>query len=214
MPFDTWWYLPVAHKELPSPIASGIPIDAATGVTVIMFSKPKAMTYVMPAEPIDVNQRYLVKLVEIKDEGVSKFADPVDDDPAHNLRWVFRLAQLDRTPVLDIDGGAYEHHDYTSNRTGKSKTKTAKARLWAEALLGRPLEDDEIDDNLPNALRNNVATCLFEEVERGGQDGTEAYLKLRILRLSPYRPGAKPDAAPPPKPVPPPAAVANDGLPW
>src|SRR6266702_264649 len=121
------------------------------------------MTFVAPAEPIDVNNKYLVKLAEIKDEGVSKFADPADADPAHNLRWVFRMATQDKTPILDVEGGPYEHHDYTSNRTGKSKTKTAKARLWAEALLGRPLEDNEIDDSLPMALREKVAVALFEE---------------------------------------------------
>src|SRR6266702_4298259 len=129
-----------------------------------MFSKPKTTTYVAPSEHIDVNEKYLVKLSEIKDEGVSKFADPADGDPSHNLRWVFRMAHMDRTPILDVEGNAYEYHDYTSNRTGKSKTKTAKARLWAEALMGRPLEDGEIDDSLPNALREKVAVCLFEEV--------------------------------------------------
>lgn len=181
-----------------------------------MFAKPKNTTYVAPAEPIDTNEKYLVKLSEIKDEGVSKFADPADADPPHNLRWVFRIAHLDRTPILDIDGGPYEHHDYTSNRTGKSKTKTAKARLWAEALMGRPIEDNEIDDNLPNTLREKVAIALFEEVERGGQDGQEAYLKLRLLRLSPYRGATQTAPTPPAPPAPkaPELVTAGANLPW
>lgn len=151
-----------------------------------MFSKPKTNSYVAPAEEIDVTERYLVKLSEIKDEGVSKFADAADADPAHNLRWTFRVAHLDRTPILDIDGAPWEHGDYTSNRTGKSKTKTAKARLWAEALMGRQLEDAEIDDSLPVALREKVAVCLFEEIERTSEQG-DSYLKLKILKLAPYK---------------------------
>jgi hypothetical protein len=158
-----------------------------------MFSKPRTTSFVAPAERIDPNEKYLAKLVEIRDEGVSKFADAADADPAHNLRWVFRLAKMDRTPILDIDGGAYEHHDYTSNRTGKSKTKTAKARLWAEALMGRPIEDGEVDDKLPGLLQEKVAICLFEEVDRENEAG-EAYTKLRILRLAPFKANA--DATP------------------
>jgi hypothetical protein len=187
-----------------------------------MFSKPKTTTYVAPAEPIDVNEKYLLKLSEIKDEGTSKYADPADADPPHNLRWVFRMARLDRDPVLDIDGHVYEHHDYTSNRTGKSKTKTAKARSWAEALMGRPLEDHEIDDSLPVALQEKVAVALFEEVERGGQDGSETYMKLKILKLSPYKGGAgqagQPKAAPAPAPKEPEPVAAAAGAkgdePW
>lgn len=151
-----------------------------------MFSKPKTTTFVAPAEPIDANEKYIVRLNEIKDEGVSKFADPADADPAHNLRWVFGLYHLDKTPVLNIDDEVYEHHDYSSNRTGKSKTQTARARLWIEALLGRPVEDNEINDNLPDLLKDKTAVCLFEEkvVER---DDMESYTKLKILRLSPYK---------------------------
>lgn len=181
-----------------------------------MFAKPKSSNYVAPAEPIDVNEKYLVKLSEIKDEGISKFSDPADADPSHNLRWIFRMARMDRSPILDVDGAAYEHHDYTSNRTGKSKTKTAKARLWAEALMGRPIEDNEIDDSLPNTLREKVAVALFEEVERGGQDGTESYMRLRILKLAPYKAGQPtPAERPAPRREPVAAAPASrDELPW
>lgn len=183
-----------------------------------MFAKPKTSTYVAPAEAIDVNDKYLIKLADIKDEGVSPFADPADVDPPHNLRWVFRLAHMDRTPIRNVDGDAFEYHDYTSNRTGKSKSKTAKARDWAEALMGRPLEDNEIDDDLPNKLRDKVAVCLFEEKERTSNTG-ESYMKLKILRLSPYR--ANGQAAEPARPAPAPerkpepvAASAGADLPW
>ena len=88
--------------------------------------------------------------------------------------------------------------------------------------MGRPIEDNEIDDSLPNTLREKVAICLFEEVERGGQDGTEAYMRLKILRLSPYKMGAAaetPRPAPAPAPLPPPqrepvGAAAGSDIPW
>lgn len=177
-----------------------------------VFSKPKNITFVASAEPIDANERYLVRLMEIKDEGVSQFADPADADPAHNLRWVFRLHHMDKTPVLNIDGDVYEHHDYTSNRTGKSKSKTAKARQWMEALLGRSVEDGEIDDNLPNLLKDKAAVCLFEEQQKESQTG-ELYTKLKILRLSPFNANA-PETKPEPKPKPEPVAAGKADLPW
>jgi hypothetical protein len=180
-----------------------------------MFSRPKTTTFVAPEEPIDVNQKYLVRLIEIKDEGVSKYADPAKDDPEHNLRWVFGLYHMDKTAVMNIDGHMYEHHDYSSSRTGKSKSKTAKARLWIEALLGRPVDDGEIDDSLPNLLKDKAAVCLFEEEEKE-RDGGETYMKLKILKLSPYRSNSATPADPPapkPEPKPEPVAAGKD-LPW
>lgn len=179
-----------------------------------VFSKPKTTTYVAPEEPIDANEKYLVRLIEIKDEGVSKFADPADGDPPHNLRWVFGLYHMDKTAVMNIDGHVYEHHDYTSNRTGKSKSKTAKARMWIEALLGRPVDDSEIDDSIPNLLKDKAAVCLFEEKEVERDDG-EAYTKLKILRLSAFRNGAAPEQPAPKVEAPKrePVAAGKD-LPW
>jgi hypothetical protein len=160
-----------------------------------MFQSPaKANSFVAPAEPIDVSQRYLVRVIDLTDQGVSKFADPADPNPVHRIRWVFRLATVDGVPVLNVDGDAYEHFDYTSNKTTKGKM-TSQARQWMEALLG-PLEDDDIGPDIHTRLKDQVAMALFEENEAGGQDGAESYMRLKIIRMSPYTKGAKPKAEP------------------
>ena len=165
-----------------------------------MFQLPKQSAYVPPAEPIDINQRYLLRLVGLEDAGVSKFADPDDPNPTHRIRWTFRMATLDGAPILDTEGNPYEHYDYTSNKTSKGK-KTAQARLWMEALVGRALEDDEIDGQIASRIKGEVAVALFEEVQAGG-DGTDEYTRLRILRLGPYKAaaGSARNAAPAPAP--------------
>jgi hypothetical protein len=153
-----------------------------------MFDAPKTTSYVAPAEPIDVMSRYLVKVADLVDQGVSKFA-PVDK-PYNRIRWVFRMAHLDGSPILDVDGNAYEHYDYTSSKTSKGKEgKVATARIWMEALLG-PLEDSEIDGQITNRLKEKVAVALFEEREAGGEDGSEVTQRLRILKLAPYVKGS------------------------
>lgn len=157
-----------------------------------MFQAPSTTTFVAPADPINVNQRYLVKVVDLIDRGIAKW--PADNatlpNPVHRIRWVFRMANQDGTPVLDLDGNAYEHFDGTSSKTSKGKTRTATSRLWMEALLG-PLEDHEVaNPNITQRLKGKVAVALFEEVDSIGQDGTEVYSRIRILRLSPYNKSA------------------------
>ena len=154
-----------------------------------MFATPSAVQYVAPAEAIDVDSKYIVKVKDIADLGVSKFAENPDDPKApHNLCWTFRMATADRKPVLDVDGNPYELRQYTSNKTGKYQGKTAKARQWIEAFYGRPLEDHEINDGLVDALQGKTAVALFEEydIERDGQ----TFKRVRILKLSPDKKAA------------------------
>jgi hypothetical protein len=163
-----------------------------------MFTPPKAQnTYIPPAEPIDVNQRYLFKLEKIEDKGFGKYDDPDDPESSHRLLWTFRMATLDRQPILNVEGGPYEHRQYTSSRTGKGN-KTAISRLWIEALLGRAVEDVEIGPGTAKDLVSKVAVGLLEEEEKTNQEG-EVYTKLKILRLSPYKTGETNGAAPAPK---------------
>lgn len=148
-----------------------------------MFDQPKtSVAYVAPAEPIDVMQRYLVRVVEIVDLGPTQFpragADP--NKPVRRFAWHFRLGHLDGTPVLDIDGNPYIHVDYSNSTTTRAKTAsgtTATARLWLEALMGRELEDNEIP-NASTAVINKVAVALLEERESGGQ---------RIVKLQAHK---------------------------
>lgn len=127
-------------------------------------------------------QRYLVKVADLVDQGPSKFAPP--DKPYNRIRWVFRMAHLDGTPILDIDGNPYEHFDYTSSKTSKGKM-TSTARNWMEALLG-PLEDAEIDGQITSRLKEKVAIALFEDKDTGGEDGTESFHRISILKLAPF----------------------------
>lgn len=179
-----------------------------------MFATPgKGSSVAMLAEPIDVDQRYLVRLVKLIDEGVSKFDDPTKrkpgSQPDHSIKWVFRVATLDRAPLLTIDDEPYEHFEWTSQKTGKGNGKTAKARLYMEALLGRPLEDEEINAETANAIIDKVAVCLFENRE-GTDDVGTPFTRVKVLRLSPYKEGAKSGALPPaPSPAPVAAAVAD-----
>lgn len=165
-----------------------------------MFDLPKTTTqYVAPEEPIDVNQRYLVRVTEIIDMGITKYPK-TPDDKTRRFQWHFRLGHLDGTPVLDLDGNPFEHYDYTSSKTTKAKTaggKTATARLWIEALFGRALEDDEITQETSKQVLNKVAVALFEEKGNDGDDnqGQEQSSGIRILRLSPYKKGSAAQAA-------------------
>lgn len=151
-----------------------------------MFSKPKTSTWVAPEEPIDPTLRYIVRLVDLTDTGISKFADPNEADPAHSLLWTFRLYKTDKTPILDVDGNPYEMWAYTSSKTGKGRGKVARAREWIEALLGRCIEDDEITDDLPEQIKNKTALALFEERTWDRDDGTTG-TGLKILKLAPYK---------------------------
>jgi hypothetical protein len=150
----------------------------------------KTSSQAAPAEPIDINQRYIVQLMSLRDEGVSKFADKTDPEPEHSIKWILRIHQLDKTPMLTIDDEPYELWEWTSSRTGKDpsgKTPTAKARLWIEAFMGRAVEDEEIKQpGFEQQLIHKPAFALFEEKARQGQDGQENTRRLRVLRLSPY----------------------------
>lgn len=186
-----------------------------------MWSTPRSTTtYVAPEEEIESNtgRQYLVRPVEIKDDGVSQFADPADANPQHNIRWTFTLHDPDtRVAILNIDGAPYEHIDFTSSRTGRGRSNVARAREWMEALMGRDLEDGEINDALTEELLKHAALAIFESQEKTSKTG-EPYLKLRIDKMFPYRPKrsstpAPAAAAPASRQATRPAA-GKDDLPW
>lgn len=181
-----------------------------------MFDTPtKTTAYVAPATEIDVDTRYLFKLVHLEDEGVSTYADPAKNQTFHNIRWHYRVAVADtKQSIKDVDGNDWEHVEWTTSKTGKNPKNgmVAKSRLWIEALLGHTIEDEEITPDLPGMILNRYAQGFFEEVERVSQAG-EAYTKLKIMRLSPYKAGAKAEAKPAPKPAPKPQLIASAAVP-
>jgi hypothetical protein len=185
-----------------------------------MFDAPsKGTTFVAPKEPIDIDQRYIFKLTKLEDQGVSKFADPAAGQTFHNIQWTFNVAKHDTKEVIfNVDNEPWEHVEYTTSKTGKNPKNgmVAKARLWIEALLGHAVEDDEITADLPGMLLNRYGSGFFEEKEVEAQDGS-TYTKLKILKLGPYRAGAKEEAKPKPEPKREPvaaASVADQDLPF
>lgn len=178
-----------------------------------MFDPPKkTMSYVAPATPIDVDTRYIFKLVHIQDNGVSRFADPAKNESFHDIEWHFNIANAEtRQPILDIDGNPWKLVDYSNSKMGKNVQKgmVSKSRLWIEALLGHSIEDDEITPDLPDQLIGKYAVGFFEAKEKVAQTG-EPYTKLQIMRLTPYKAGAKAEPKPEPKPVAVAAAATAD----
>lgn len=183
-----------------------------------MFQTPqKTTSYVAPAEPIDIDQRYIFKLVELEDQGVSKFADPAKNETFHNIQWTMHVAHYaTKEVVFNVDKEPWEHVEYTTSKTGKNPKNgmIAKARLWIEAFLGHAVEDDEITPDLPSLILNKYASGFFEEKEVEAQDGS-LYTKLKILKLSPLKASGvaaeKPKAEPKPQPV---AVAADNDLPF
>jgi hypothetical protein len=186
-----------------------------------MFQAPSKTTVQSAlAQPLDINQRYLVRLVNLIDEGVSRYYDPVKDkEPYNSIKWIFRVANADKTPVLTIDNTVYEHWEWTTSKIGKDpsgKRQTATARLYAEALMGRPVEDEEmVRPDFNQQLLNKVAVCLFDEKKGSYIDASgmeQESVRVKILRLTPWQeqaPASTPAPAPAPaSPMPQSVAVA------
>jgi hypothetical protein len=184
-----------------------------------MFDAPsRGTSYVAPRESIDIDQRYIFKLVKLEDQGISKFADQANGQTFHNIQWTFRVAVQDTKEVIfNVDNEPWEHVEYTTSKTGKNPKNgmIAKARLWMEALLGHSVEDEEITADLPQQLLQRYGSGFFEEKEVEAQDGT-TYTKLKILKLGPYRAGKteEPKPEPKPEPVAAKAAPVADALPF
>jgi len=179
-----------------------------------MFQQPTRSTKVITPPPnLDLDARYVFKVLKLEDQGVSKFADPAKGENFHNIQWEFNIAHADsKTLVYDPEGQPWTFIDWTTSKIGKNPTNgmVAKARLWIEAFLGHAVEDDEITADTPNHLVGRYASGFFEEKEVKREDGT-SYKKLQIMRLSPYKGGESKPAAPPP---PPPVAATTSDLPF
>lgn len=152
-----------------------------------MFRDPASGGGFAPEEPIDITKRYLVRLMDVIDEGVSPYAKD-KANPEHSLKWIFRVAHADtKAPLLTIEGDPFELWQFSSNRTGKANGKTAKARMFMEALVGRELTDEEVKTIKRDQLLNKVAIVMFDENEQG---------RISILRLRPYDGTVEPEPTP------------------
>lgn len=183
-----------------------------------MFQAPKRTSdFTAPPTEIDVDERYIFKLVKLTDKGVSDWADPAKNEDFHDIDWTFQVARAEsKAPIFNADGTPWEFIDNTTSKIGKNPKNgmVAKARLWIEALLGHGVETDEITADTPNQLIGKFASGFFENKEIEARDGS-TYTRLKILKLTPYKAGAAPEPAPaPPPPVAAASAKEDSQLPW
>lgn len=178
-----------------------------------MFQAPKRTEFIPPPTEIDVDERYIFKLVKLTDKGVSDWADPAKNEDFHDIDWTFQIARAEtKAPIFNSDGTPWEFVDNTTSKIGKAPGNkggmVAKARLWIEAFIGHSVETDEITADTPNQLVGKFASGFFENKEIEARDGSK-YTRLKVLKLSPYKSTGAPAPAPvAPPPVPTPAPVA------
>lgn len=153
-----------------------------------------------PNIEIDIDQKHLVELIDME-ETPSKFRDKRKD--AMTIIWKFNVWDL-ATGAAVIDDNTnlmWEHWGFTPDGTWRNETsgKSAKAREWTEALLGREISDDEmkqlIATGFKEGLLNKKAVSDFE-----WYTDTNGVQKIRIMRLRPYK-AAPNGAAKKPEPV-------------
>lgn len=147
-----------------------------------------------PSIEIDVDRKYIVELNEML-EGPSQWDDAKEGDMS--LTWKFRI--FDSTTgevVVDNNNGfAYELWQFSNDKTYRNTStgKVAKAREWADALLGRELSDDDIEKMIDAGFgeslkgKRGLADIEWYTTKKG-------YERLKIIRLRPYR--AKPAGLP------------------
>lgn len=154
-----------------------------------------------PSIEIDVDHKYIVELMDMT-EGPSQWADAKEGDIS--LTWKFRLFdQATGEAVIDNNNGfAYELWQFSNDQTFRNLKKgtAAKAREWAEALIGKGELPDEqidaiIDSGFAQALvgKRGIADVEWYTTKKG-------YERLKIIRLRPYRGSSQAAHAPTPEP--------------
>jgi hypothetical protein len=148
---------------------------------------------------VDVDQKYIVEVIGIS-EVQAQWDNAKDGDMS--ITWKFILTDQDGNVVIDNNSGdQYELWNFTNDKTyfNPKTGKKAKAREWTEALVGRDLTDEEMNDLIDLGFEESL-------LHKKGLADIEWYLtktgneRLRIIRLRPYRKG-KPQAVETPDPV-------------
>lgn len=139
------------------------------------------------ASDFDETRSYRVKLFEIE-ERESQFGKGMF------LFWKMNIYREDGSAFEDTreDAGAFELWASTSDSTFANPTTSqrAKARMYAEAFMGRELTDDEINDMIDHdfakSLVGKVAIGSFEitHEERGD--------RISVVKLRPNKPAPMP----------------------
>lgn len=141
-----------------------------------------------PSIEVDPDEKYIVELMDMT-EGPSQWPDAKEGDIS--LTWKFRLFEVATgAAVIDNNNGfAYELWQFSNDQTFRNpKTgKVAKAREWAEALVGKgELADAQIDEMIDfgfgEALKGKrgLADIEWYTTKKG-------YERLKIIRLRPFK---------------------------
>jgi len=84
--------------------------------------------------------------------------DATEGEFGPQMRWSFRVWDNEGTEITWPDGTTFEWHQYTSDKTSPSATATQ----WAQALLGRPLLENEQGIAIQEALIGTKANAFAE----------------------------------------------------
>jgi len=149
----------------------------------------------------DPTDDHVVELMSMDEyQGVSK----IDGKPYTSIMWHCRIYDQDGVAFLnEIDHAPYDFVGFSSMSLAKGN-KTAKAREWAGAFLGRELTDDDCEklaENFDGALvgKRALASWKFET----NQDGSKkmGFALLRPIPARMRRPTAEVNGTNPQPPV-------------
>lgn len=146
-----------------------------------------------PRDKMDLNARYVVQVTALREKEMPNYNDPSVMDP--KIIWTLQVHRARfggedgttltaTTPVIAADGGIYSHDVITGINVHPSKPgkTTAKARVYAEAVLGRdPKVAVEKGEDLIALLTNRFAFALFDMKVKPDGSSDLAILKLSTI---------------------------------
>lgn len=136
-----------------------------------------------PRDRLDFEERYVVQVAALREKQMPSYDDATIMVP--KMIWSFSVFRRDGSPVINAEGGQFTQDAITGVNVSPSKVgkPVAKARLYAEAVLGRdPKVAVDAGEDLEAALLGRFASCLLDTKPRsdGGTD-------IIILKLTPIQ---------------------------
>lgn len=151
-----------------------------------------------PEQGIEIGVRYLMEVRSIEDMGEETNPQYIKNGKPHRkLLWKWRMCREDdRNTLTDVEGAEYLFWEWTSNKLGKGKGKTAKAREIMEAIYQRELTDQEAHAIDPEQLVGGLVVVIFTDPEEEGDK--PVIFSRKAWREATENPA--PQSAPPPPP--------------
>jgi hypothetical protein len=137
-----------------------------------MTKLPKATNTDFVQTPAGV---YRMKLKDMEEREQPSYDDPTVTET--RVQWTFEIE--------DVVSGDDKCEDFIGQEfwawTSKTMGRKAKMREWAEALVGRPIDDDEELDPSQDLLGRRVVATVVAYIKMNGQPGT------KLGSVAPYR---------------------------